>query len=129
MAGISGILAALCAEEAQPQEPQHSDPQGRRGRLRPHAARRFGGGAGEFEGRGFGVPLVLVRSARRGEDKARGQPARPPQGSPMQQTALSQILQVNSMLTMGREVAAPDIAERADDFEYHCRKAEAPVEG
>ena len=43
--------------------------------------------------------------------------------------ALSQILQVNSMLTMGREVAAPDIAERADDFEYHCRKAEAPVEG
>ena len=44
-------------------------------------------------------------------------------------TALSQILQVNSMLTMGREVAAPDIAERADDFEYHCRKAEAPVEG
>ncbi len=42
--------------------------------------------------------------------------------------ALSQILQVNSMLTMG-EVAAPDIAERADDFEYHCRKAEAPVEG
>lgn len=44
-------------------------------------------------------------------------------------SALSQILQVNSMLTMGREVAAPDIAERADDFEYHCRKAEAPVEG
>ena len=44
-------------------------------------------------------------------------------------TALSQILQVNSMLSMGREVAAPDIAERADDFEYHCRKAEAPVEG
>lgn len=46
-----------------------------------------------------------------------------------QKRALSQILQVNSMLTMGREVAAPDIAERADDFEYHCRKAEAPVEG
>ena len=48
---------------------------------------------------------------------------------PRTKPALSQILQVNSMLTMGREVAAPDIAERADDFEYHCRKAEAPVEG
>ncbi|WP_221177549.1 hypothetical protein, partial [Klebsiella pneumoniae] len=52
-----------------------------------------------------------------------------PDISGAERMALSQILQVNSMLTMGREVAAPDIAERADDFEYHCRKAEAPVEG
>ena len=73
--------------------------------------------------RRFGVPLIDLGTIRLprliGPEAAIG----------MICTALSQILQVNSMLTMGREVAAPDIAERADDFEYHCRKAEAPVEG
>jgi hypothetical protein len=29
----------------------------------------------------------------------------------------------------GREIAAPKVAERADDAECHCRKADAPVEG
>jgi hypothetical protein len=48
---------------------------GRRDRLRPRAARRINGRAGEFEGRGLGAPPVLVRPARRGEDQAVGQPA------------------------------------------------------
>ena len=42
---------------------------------------------------------------------------------------LSQIFQVNPMLTMGGEISARKNAERADDSECHCRKVEAPVEG
>ncbi|TAY62729.1 hypothetical protein [Rhizobium ruizarguesonis] len=41
---------------------------------------------------------------------------------------LSQIFPLNPMLTIRREFAAPKVAERTDDSECHCRKAEAPVE-
>lgn len=40
-------------------------------------------------------------------------------------TGLSQILALNGMLTMGREIAAPKVVERAYDSECYCRKAEA----
>ena len=33
---------------------------------------------------------------------------------------LSQIFTVNSMLTVRREIAGPNVAERADDSECHC---------
>lgn len=44
-------------------------------------------------------------------------------------TGLSQILALNGMLTMGREIAAPKVVERAYDSECYCRKAEAAIEG
>nr|MBP8265037.1 SDR family NAD(P)-dependent oxidoreductase [Zoogloea sp.] len=78
------------------------------------------------------TPLVMELSEEWRAAKCAGLPlgrfGEPEEVAETVALALSQILQVNSMLTMGREVAAPDIAERADDFEYHCRKAEAPVE-
>lgn len=42
---------------------------------------------------------------------------------------LSQIFVVNAPLTIGEEIAAPNIVERTNDSECHCREAEAPVEG
>ena len=39
--GISGILDAQARESGQPQEPQHSGPQGRRDRLPPATALRL----------------------------------------------------------------------------------------
>ncbi|WP_165823530.1 hypothetical protein [Metarhizobium album] len=42
---------------------------------------------------------------------------------------LPQIFVFNPMLTMGGEIFAPNVAERTDASECHCRKAEAPIEG
>jgi hypothetical protein len=36
---------------------------------------------------------------------------------------------VNALLTIGEFIAAPNIVERTNDSECHCREAEAPVEG
>ncbi|MGO7646024.1 hypothetical protein ACC709_37085, partial [Rhizobium ruizarguesonis] len=42
---------------------------------------------------------------------------------------LSQILALNGMWNMGREIAPPKVVERADDSECYCRKAEAAIDG
>jgi len=42
--------------------------------------------------------------------------------------ASSQIFLVNRMLTIGREMPAPDVVERTVDSECRCRKAGAPIE-
>ena len=44
-------------------------------------------------------------------------------------SGLSQILAINGMLTIGGEICAPNVTERTDDSECHCREAEAPVQG
>lgn len=59
------------ADEAQPQEAQHSGPQGEPGPTAPaRSAPLFQGRAGVFEGWGFGAPLVLFLAARRGKEQA-----------------------------------------------------------
>ena len=44
-------------------------------------------------------------------------------------SVLSQISAFNGILTVGREIPAPDVVERTDDSECDYRKAEAAVEG
>ncbi|WP_163926240.1 hypothetical protein [Rhizobium leguminosarum] len=41
---------------------------------------------------------------------------------------LSQMFAVNALLTMGEEIAAPNLVERTNDSERYCREAKAPVE-
>jgi hypothetical protein len=43
--------------------------------------------------------------------------------------SLPQIFALKRMLTIGREIAASKIVERADDSECDWRKAEASLEG
>jgi hypothetical protein len=50
-------------------------------------------------------------------------------GGEADQPGLSQIFAVNALLTIGEEIAAPNIVERTNDSVCHCREAEAPVEG
>lgn len=42
---------------------------------------------------------------------------------------VSQIFVVNELLTVGEEIDAPNVVERTNDSECHCREAEALVEG
>lgn len=42
---------------------------------------------------------------------------------------LSQIFELNRMLTIGVEFAAPKLAERVHDSEFYFREAEAPIKG
>lgn len=44
-------------------------------------------------------------------------------------SGLSQISALNGILTIGREIPAPDVVELSDDSECNYRKAKASVEG
>jgi hypothetical protein len=41
-------------------------------------------------------------------------------GSDNEKRGLSQIFAVNELLTVGKEIAAPDVVERANDSKCHC---------
>ena len=66
------------ADGAQPQEAQHSGPQGEPGPTAPARSAPLLGRAGVFEGWGFGAPLALLRAARCGKGQANGGDGRSP---------------------------------------------------